>query len=211
MTIDPTLTNEQEQLFSKDFTLTGAVQNIVLNTSAKKIVSGPAKLEKEGYLITNDFSKYLIPFESIRTEDKKPYRGLVSVRVFEFDRETANEFLSSDVFDEVYGFASEGLITYSMPLIFFYDSAGKRLEVFPDVPMTVWTTNRELEALIESMSVRSSMPGFNPADYDEGTSPENVAKKIKLDELKAYEESQKTPLAYPITHSWLLENYSRLP
>lgn len=168
-------------------------------------------VNKEGFLITNDFSKYLVPFDAIKTSDKKPYKGQVSIRVFEFDRKTANEFLNNDVFDEVYGFASEGLITFSMPLIFFYDSTGKRLEVFKENPMTVWTTNRELKALIDGMSMRPDMPGFNPAEYDEGSSPENIAKKIKEDELLAYQESQKDPLAHPLTHSWLLEHFSRLP
>lgn len=68
--------------------------------------------------------------------------------VFEFNRQTANAFLQSDVFDKDYGFASEGLKTYSMPLIFFYDDQGRRLEVFKKNPMIVWTTNRELHALI---------------------------------------------------------------
>lgn len=54
-----------------------------------------------------------------------------------------------------------------MPLIFFYDTKGQRLEVFKDNPMTVWTTNRELQALIDDMSMRPDMPGFNPAEYDE--------------------------------------------
>ena len=103
-------------------------------------------------MIENNFSKYLLPFGSIRFPDGKIYNGKVSVSVFEFNRQTANEFLQSDVFSEIHGYASRGLITYSMPLIFFYGETGKRLEVFKDKPMTVWTTNRELQALIEENS-----------------------------------------------------------
>lgn len=212
VTFDPSLLDAGEQLFEKNFTLTRAVQSIIVDTSKKKVMRGSwVTVEKNWFLITNDFSKYLVPFDAIKTPDKKPYTWQVAIRVFEFDRKTANEFLNNDVFDEVYGFASEGLITFSMPLIFFYDTKGQRLEVFKDNPMTVWTTNRELKALIDEMSMRPDMPGFNPAEYDEGSSPENIAKKIKEDELLAYQESQKDPLEHPLTHSWLLEHFSRLP
>lgn len=211
VTLDPALTNDIEQLFKKDFVLTRPEQELTINTGTKKIMSWVAQVNKDGFTIANDFSKYYIPFESIKTQDRKPYKGIVKIKVFEFDRETANEFLTSDVFDEIHGFASEGLQTYSMPLIFFYDASGNRLEVFQDAPMTVWTTNRELAALINEMSARPDMPWFNPAEYDEWSSPENVAKKIKADEEKAYMESQKNIDNYPLTYAWLLENFSRLP
>lgn len=58
-------------------------------------------------MITNDFSKYYIPFGSIKKQDRTTYKGLVKIKVFEFNRETANEFLTSDVFDDIHGFASE--------------------------------------------------------------------------------------------------------
>ncbi len=98
-----------------------------------------------------------------------------------------------------------------MPIIFFYSEDGKKLEVFEENPLVVWTTNRELEFLVDSLAARPDMPGFNPDEYNEETSPENVKKYIQEDEKKAYEESQKDPKKYPITHDWILENFSRLP
>ncbi len=98
-----------------------------------------------------------------------------------------------------------------MPLIFFYDSAGKRLEVFKKFPITVWTTNRELQALILENAQGKHDPGFNPAQFEEVSSPENVEKYIKEDEKKAYEASIKDPSKYPITLEWKYKNYSRLP
>ncbi len=98
-----------------------------------------------------------------------------------------------------------------MPLIFFYDANGKRLEVLSKYPMTVWTTNRELQALILENAQGKHDPGFNPAQYEEESSPENVAKYIALDEKKAYEVSMKDSTQYPITLDWKYRNYSRLP
>lgn len=200
-----------EQVFEKDFTIIRALQKVTLDTNQKKILTWEAQLVKEWYLIENNFSKYLIPFDSIRKPtDGSIYKWKVFVSVFEFNRDTANSFLHSDVFDSVYAFASEGLRTYSMPLIFFYDEKGSRLEVFKKNPMIVWTTNRELQALILENSQWKHKPGFNPAEYDELASPENVAKYIKEDELKAYEESKKNPDSYPITMDWIYKNDSRL-
>lgn len=136
------------QIYHKDFTLQRSVQKVIINTSQKKVISGDAQITKDGYLIENSFSKYLIPFNSIRTPEDSEFRGEVTISVFEFNRKTANEFLQADVFSPVYSYASEGLATYSMPLIFFYDKNEKRLEVFKKRPMTVWTTNRELQALM---------------------------------------------------------------
>lgn len=77
--------------------------------------------------------------------------------------------------------------------------------------MTVWTTNRELEALILENAQGVHRPGFNPAEYEEASSAENVAEDIKNDVRKAFEESQKNPDLYPITMDWIYKNYSRLP
>lgn len=153
----------------------------------------------------------MIPFDAIRRPDGVPYKGRVTVRVFEFDRSMANEFLQSDVMSDVYDFASEGLQTYSMPLIFFYGEKGERLEVFSSAPMKIWTTNRELQALIQENAAGEHQPGFNPAQYEEATSAENVARYIAEDEKKAYEVSQASPGKFPITLEWTFQNQSRLP
>ncbi len=166
---------------------------------------------KNGYEIINPFTKYAIPFDAIRDSSKKTYLGKVRVVVYEFDRTSANELLSSDVFTDVHGYAAQGLVTFGMPLILFYDTNGNRLEVYKEYPMQVWTTNRELSALVADNAMDKKAPGFNPADYEEALSPENVAKLIKQDEEKAYLESQKNPTSYPITFDWILKNESRLP
>jgi len=70
-----------------------------------------------------------------------------------------------------------------MPLIFFYDMKGQRLEVYKNYPMQVWTTNRELNALVEANSANEKTPYFNPADYDETQSPEKVALLVEKDQL----------------------------
>ena len=75
---------------------------------------------KNGYEIINPFTKYAIPFDAIRDSSKKTYLGKVRVVVYEFDRTSANELLSSDVFTDVHGYAAQGLVTFGMPLILFY-------------------------------------------------------------------------------------------
>lgn len=212
ITTDPRLFFDgPEQIFEKDFILIKPEQEIVIDVNKKKIISGTAVVSDQGYLIENEYSRYLIPYDAIRRSDNSPYKWKVTVRVFEFDRSMANEFLQSDVMSDVYDFAAEGLQTYSMPLIFFYDEKGERLEVFSSLPMQIWTTNRELKALIEENSSGEHQPWFNPAHYEESTSVENVARYIQEDEKKAYNVSQSAPWEYPITLEWTFQNYSRLP
>lgn len=209
--IDPLYAVSKTQSFTKNFTLRSIYQEIFIDTKKKTITGNGSSVVKEGYQIINPFTKYLIPFNAIVGDDGKPFLGKVRAAVYEFDRTTANELLSSDVFTEASGYAAQWLITYGMPLIFFYDSTGRRLEVYRKFPMQIWTMNRELEALVQDNAIGKHSPWFNPAQYEEASSPENVAKFILQDEEKAYLESQKDKNAYPITFEWTLKNESRLP
>ncbi len=209
--IDPLLAVSKEQSFIKNFTLRSIYQEISIDTKKKTITGSGSSVTKEWYQIINPFTKYLIPFNAIVGDDGKPFFGKVRAVIYEFDRTTANELLTSDVFTEASGYASQWLVTYGMPLIFFYDSSGKRLEVYKKFPMQIWTTNRELEWLIQANAMDKRAPGFNPDEYEEALSPENVVKLIQADEEKAYVESQKNTSAYPITFEWIMKTESRLP
>jgi hypothetical protein len=146
--VDPLYAVSPNQVFTKDLALHSFTQELSIDTQKKTISGDGGSIQKDGYQIINSFTKYLIPFDAIRDGGKKPFRGKVRVVVYEFDRNSANELLHSDVFTDVRGYASQGLITYGMPLIFFYDQNGQRLEVYKEYPMQIWTTNRELNNLI---------------------------------------------------------------
>ncbi len=209
--VDPLYAVSPTQNFTKDFTLRSIYQEAFIDTQKKTITGKGTSLTREGYQIVDPFTKYLIPFDTLTADGIKPYRGKVRAVIYEFDRTTANELLNSDVFTDVSGYAAQALVTYGMPIIFFYDLAGNRIEVYKKNPMQVWTTNRELSALIEANSADEKTPFFNPDDYDETQSPDNVKKLIAKDELYGYTESMKDEKSYPITFEWTLTNKSRLP
>ncbi len=209
--VDPLYAVSPTQAFTKNFTLRSIYQEAIIDTKQKTITGKGTSVVREGYQIIDPFTKYLIPFDTLTADGIKPYRGKVRAVIYEFDRTTANELLNSDVFTEASGYAAQALVTYGMPIIFFYDPAGNRLEVYKKKSMQVWTTNRELGALVEANSANEKTPFFNPDDYDETQSPENVVKLIAQDELFGYTESLKDLKSYPITFEWTLTNKSRLP
>jgi len=100
--VDPLYAVSEVQTFTKNFVLRSIYQELSINTQKKIIIGQGGAVLKEGYEITNPFTRYLIPFDAIRDSSKKPYQGKVRVVIYEFDRNSANELLSSDVFTDVH-------------------------------------------------------------------------------------------------------------
>lgn len=64
--------------------------------------------------------------------------------MFEFDRESGNVLLDSDVFDfDTHGYISNKFVTFGMPFIIFSTPNGDPIEVLSSFPMKVSTTQRE--------------------------------------------------------------------
>ena len=105
--IDPLYAVAKTQSFTKHLTLRSIYQEIFIDTKKKTITGNGSSVVKEGYQIINPFTKYLIPFNAIVGDDGKPFLGKVRAAVYEFDRTTANELLSSDVFTEASGYAAQ--------------------------------------------------------------------------------------------------------
>lgn len=46
----------------------------MIDVNKKKIISGTAVVSDQGYLIENEYSRYLIPYDAIRRSDNSPYK-----------------------------------------------------------------------------------------------------------------------------------------
>lgn len=170
------------QSFEKNFVLSIPEQTVSIDTIEKTIVWDNTSLVSKGYLIQNPFTKYLIPFDSIR-KNGEIYQWKVSVSLFEFDRESAWVLLNADVFDNnTHGYLSNEMITFGMPFIVLTGEFGEPLEILDDSPMKLYTTQRETSNG-DSTSTFKSLYQF------------------------AYQASQTTS-GYPIDYKWLRQNSS---
>ncbi len=120
-----------------DIVLGSPVTIITLDT-ARRTVSDPASEARPdgSFVLRADVSEYIIPPGAIVRADGTPYRGAVDAYIYEFDRDTVPaNLVTLDIFDEVYGYTGDLMLTFGMPFIQFFTLDGERLDVLSRTPM----------------------------------------------------------------------------
>lgn len=173
--------SKSSQKFERNFTIQTPLSIYQIDVGKKTIVGEGGSVNSRGFLITNPYSRYSIPFDAI-VQNGKPYRGKLTASVFEFDRTNdSGTLLNSDVFDTVEGFLTSTLITFGMPFVVLKSESGEYLDITSANPMEIATTMRVRDDIMK-------------------TSTFDILYKM------AYDESRRNPGKYPINNRWLFDN-----
>lgn len=134
--------NFTEQNFTLNPKLASVKLNLAQGTASS---SNPNKVsvtvntdhDSVRYLLKTPVSEYQITPDQFFDASGKPFNGVVTAYLFEFDRDSdIQTILANDSFNEAVGYGT-GLITYGMPLIAFFDSEGAVLHISKNKPLAL--------------------------------------------------------------------------
>ena len=139
---------KEQALSDLDFVLNAPAKVVTLNNVSGEVVGSGAEAEEDTFIITTEWSRYEIPFDSFVHKNGTPFRGELDAFLFEFDKDTdLTQFMENDTFDEVVGYAGNLMKTFGMPYILFKTAEGETIHVLKSKPMLLRNKISEMKAL----------------------------------------------------------------